>query len=80
MSREKVERYKKEKANRKQTMKKNKIKAVVKRTVYSLAALAAVVAIGYNVYAGYEAKKPRVTAQINYDDLNNYMSGLNTEE
>ena len=39
MSQEKVERYKKEKANRKQAMKKQRIMNVMRKCVLSLAAL-----------------------------------------
>ena len=47
MSQEKVERYKKEKANRKQAMKKQRIMNVMRKCVLSLAALALVGWLGY---------------------------------
>ena len=59
MSQEKVERYKKEKANRKKIMKKQRMMGIMRKTVLSLVALALVVWIGYSAYDMYDSDKER---------------------
>lgn len=76
MSQEKVERYKKEKANRKKIIKKQRIMSVVRKTVLTLAAFALVGWLGYSAYQTHEAGKPRAVAEVNYDAVNNYLSKL----
>ncbi|MEI3229600.1 MAG: hypothetical protein V8S28_08430 [Lachnospiraceae bacterium] len=55
MSQEKVERYKKEKANRKQTMKKDKAKSIAARTAGVIVCIALIGWIGYSGYSKWEA-------------------------
>ena len=76
MSQEKVDRYKQEKANRKKNMKKQRIMNIVRKCVLSLAALALVVWLGYSAYVSHESKQEREVAEVNYDAVNNYLSGL----
>ena len=76
MSQEKVDKYKKEKANRKKIVKKQRIMNVVRKTVLSLAVIALVGWLGYSAYQTHEAEKERPVAQVNYDSINNYMSQL----
>lgn len=76
MSQEKVDRYKKEKANRKKTMKKDRLMTGVRKTVLTAAALALVGWLGYSAYQSHEAGKGRPVAQINYDAVNNYLGKL----
>lgn len=80
MSQEKVERYKKEKANRKKIMKKQRIMGIMRKTVLSLVALALVVWIGYSAYDMYDSDKERAVAQVNYDAVNTYLNGLTETE
>lgn len=80
MSQEKVERYKKEKANRKKIMKKQRIMGIMRKTVLSLVALALVVWIGYSAYDMYDSDKERTVAQVNYDAVNTYLNGLTKTE
>lgn len=54
MSQEKVERYKKEKANRKQTMKKDKAKSIAARTAGVIVCIALIGWIGYSGYSKWE--------------------------
>ena len=61
MSQEKVDRYKQEKANRKKNMKKQRIMNIVRKCVLSLS---------------HESKQEREVAEVNYDAVNNYLSGL----
>ena len=72
----KVDRYKQEKANRKKNMKKQRIMNIVRKCVLSLAALALVGWLGYSAYVSHESKQEREVAEVNYDAVNNYLSGL----
>lgn len=76
MSQEKVERYKKEKANRKKIIKKQRIMNVVRKVVLTLAALALVGWLGYSAYQTYESGQEREVAEVNYDAVNNYLNQL----
>ena len=51
MSQEKVDRYKKEKANRRKTMKKEKIQYYIRRCVVAVLAVALVGWIGYSAFS-----------------------------
>lgn len=76
MSQEKVDRYKKEKANRKQTMKKEKIQNVLRRCMVGLVALLLVGWIGYSAYGTYESKKPKEEVEIDYTALTDFSEKL----
>jgi len=76
MSQEKVDRYKKEKANRKQIMRKQRIMNVVRKCVLTVAALALVGWLGYSAYDTYTANQERESVSVNYDALNTYMENL----
>lgn len=79
MSQEKVAHYKEQKANRKAVMKKEKRKRFFRKCVMSVAALALVGWIGYSAYDMYAGSRPRQTAEVNYDEIQNYMKSLTTE-
>ena len=53
MSQEKVDRYKKEKANRKQIMRKQKMMSFVRKGILTLVALALIGWLGYSAYDMY---------------------------
>lgn len=76
MSQEKVERYKQEKANRKKTIRKQRIMSVVRKSVLVLAGAALVGWLGYSAYDTYAANQEREVAAVNYDALNNYLTEL----
>ena len=79
MSQEKVERYKKEKANRKQTMKKDKAKSIAARTADVIVCIALIGWIGYSGYSKWEAKQPAKTTAVSTDALSGYLDELSTE-
>lgn len=79
MSQEKVERYKKEKANRKQTMKKDKAKSIAARTAGAIVCIALLGWIGYSGYSIWEAKQPAKTTTVSTDALSGYLDELSTE-
>lgn len=76
MSQEKVDRYKKEKANRKRIMRKQKIMGIVRKGVLTLVALALIAWLGYSAYDVYESGKERVVAEVNYDAVTDYLNSL----
>lgn len=80
MSQEKVDRYKKEKANRKQTMKKEKVKYVLRRCVVGVLGVALIGWVAYSAYGVYDANRPADTAEVDYTAVTEYESGLNTAE
>ena len=76
MSQEKVDRYKKEKANRKKIIKKQRMMNVLRKCVLSLATLALVAWLGYSAYDKYASNQEREVASVNYDAINTYMTSL----
>ena len=80
MSQAKVDRYKKEKANRKKTMAKQK----TEKMIGIICGCAIVVALagwaGYTGYRAYENNKPAQTYYADVSALADYVSSLNTEE
>lgn len=79
MSQEKVDRYKQEKANRKQIMRKQRTMNFVRKGVLALVALALIGWLGYSAYDMYESGKERVVAEVNYDSVTDYLNSLATE-
>lgn len=77
MSQEKVDRYKKEKANRKQTVKKEKIQNVLRKCLVGIVAVLLVSWIGYSAYGTYEDKKPKDEVEIDYTAFQNFSEKLN---
>lgn len=82
MSQEKVDRYKKEKANRKQIMRKEKMTNLLRKCVVGIVGLILVGWIGYSAYGTYESSKPKEEVQIDYsafDDLQNRLEAAQEE-
>ena len=80
MSQAKVERYKKEKAHRKQTIKKQKMKSFTARAAGVLVCAALLGWIGYSGYSKWEASQPAKTTEITVDALSEYINGLSAED
>ena len=80
MSQEKVDRYKKEKANRKRLMRKQKVMGIIRKGILTLVALAVIGWLGYSAYDMYESGKERVVAEVNYDPVTDYLNGLTAEQ
>lgn len=76
MSQEKVDRYKKEKANRKKAMKKEKLWYMIRRCVVAVLAVALVAWIGYSAYNKYESSRPVETAEVDYSAITDFEAGL----
>lgn len=80
MSQEKVDKYKKEKANRKKTMKKEKAMYYVRRCVVGVLAVALIGWIGYSAFNVYMSSRPVETAEVDYSAITDYESNLNGTE
>ncbi|HIW41449.1 MAG TPA: hypothetical protein H9743_04795 [Candidatus Mediterraneibacter vanvlietii] len=78
MSQEKVDRYKQEKANRKQIMRKQKAMGIVRKLILAVVAIALVGWLGYSAFDIYESGKERVVAEVNYDAVTNYLNNMST--
>lgn len=76
MSQEKVDRYKKEKANRKQTMRKERMMSIVRKTVLAVVAVALVAWLAYSAYDIHESDKERAVAEVNYSAVTDYLNSL----
>ena len=79
MSQEKVDRYKQEKVNRKQIMRKQKLMNNMRKGVLVVVALALIGWLGYSAYDIYESGKERTVSEVNYDAVSDYLNGLNAE-
>lgn len=79
MSQEKVDRYKKDKANRKQIIRKQRMMNVIRKCVLSVAALALVGWLGYSAYDTYTANQEREVAAVDYTALNTYLQDLTAD-
>ncbi len=78
MSQEKVDRYKKEKANRKQIMRREKMANLLRKCVVGIVGLILVGWIGYSAYGTYESSKPKEEVQIDYTAVNELQERLAT--
>lgn len=76
MSQAKVDAYKKEKANRKETMKKEKIAARIRIAVGTVIAVAIVGWAGFSAVTAAQAKEKSETVEINYDAINDYLQNV----
>ena len=76
MSQEKVNKYKQEKANRKEIMKKEKMQHMLRRCVVAVCGLALVVWLGYSAYNVYEESQPKDSVTVNYDAITEYQTDL----
>lgn len=80
MSQEKVDRYKQEKATRKQTMRKQKMMHVVRNTVMGIIAVVLIGWLGYSAYGIYEEKQPREMVEVDYTAVDSYLQSLGESE
>lgn len=76
MSQEKVDRYKKEKANRKQIMRKEKMQNALRKCIVSVIGILLVCWIGYSAWDIYDSNKPVPSVQINYQAFNEFSQDI----
>lgn len=79
MSQETVDRYKKEKANRKKNVKKEKAQNILRRCLYGVIGLILLGWIGYSGYNSYTSNKSTEEVQIDYTAISDYMQSMVSE-
>ena len=80
MSQEKVDRYKEQKANRKEMMKKAKRAELIRNCVASVVLVAVIAWVGYSVVTYIIKHQPRPEVDVNYTSVADYVEGLNKED
>lgn len=80
MSQEKVNKYKQEKANRKQILKKQKRNRMITKIAGAIVCLAIVGWIGYSVYDSTAKKAAASQTEVDLSSLQDYLSGISSEE
>lgn len=80
MSQEKVNRYKEEKANRKEIMKKAKRAEFLRNIVASVVLVAVVGWVGYSGVTYIIKHQPRPEVDVNYTAVADYVESLTAEE
>ena len=80
MSQAKVEQHKKDKANRKKIMAKERVQRLAVRICAIVVLVAIVGWAGYTGYQYYESTRPTKTIYTNTSDLNNYIQSLDGTE
>lgn len=80
MSQEKVDRYKEQKANRKETMKKAKRAELIRNCVASVVLVAVIGWVGYSGVTYIIKHQPRPEVDVNYTSVADYVEGLTAEE
>ena len=80
MGQEKVDKYKKDKANRKKIMRKERAMSIVRKAILTLVALALVGWLGYSAYDIYDSNQERSVAEVNFDSVTEYLNGLSETE
>lgn len=76
MSQEKVAKYKEEKANRKKTMKKEKIMKTVVAILAILVIAAPIVWVGYSAVDTIIKNQPRESVEVDYTALDDYATEI----
>lgn len=80
MSQAKVDKYKQEKANRKQTMAKEKRNRSITKACVTVVGLALVVWIGISAVDSMKENRPVDTIYIDTAEVDNYINSLYEEE
>lgn len=80
MSQAKVERYKKEKANRQKLMRRAKVKAVCLKIGGTIVGLALIIFVAGSAYVKYDENKARPSVEVDYGAVGDYVEQLSAEE
>ncbi len=76
MSQEKVERYKKEKANRKQIVKRQKMKNYLLNASVAVVIFVLIGWIGYSAFHVYQSGQERTAVEADYEAVDSYLKGI----
>ena len=77
MSQEIVAKYKEQKANRKEIMKKEKQQKQIRIVVTSLIGAAGIGCIGYSAVNTIIDNQPRQSVEVDYTAVDEYLNGIN---
>ena len=80
MSQAKVDQYKKEKVNRKETLAKEKRQRMVTKICGSVEVLAIVAWMGVSIVTSIYGNRPQDTVYVNMDEIDSYLDSINPEE
>lgn len=80
MSQEKVNKYKEQKANRKETMRKEKRASLIRNIVAGVVLVATIGWVGYSGVTYIIKHQPRPEVDVNYTSVSDYEESLNKEE
>ena len=80
MSQEKVNKYKEQKAHRKETMKKEKRAALIRNIVASVVLVATIGWVGYSGVTYVIKHWPRPEVDVNYTSVADYVESLTAED
>jgi hypothetical protein len=76
MSQEKVAKYKEEKANRKEIMKKAKQKKVMHNAITAVICVAVIGWLGYSAVDYWQENKPRQEVEVDYSAIDGYLQDM----
>ncbi len=76
MSQEKVDKYKKEKANRKKNIARRKVRNRLVKTIAGVALVVIVAWTGYSGYNYYESTRPVEKYYVDISDMADYISSV----
>lgn len=80
MSQEKVAKYKEQKANRKEIMKKEKRAKLVRNTIAYVVGVVLIGWVGYSAVDLYLDNRPRPTAEVDYAAVNEYTAQFQEQQ
>ncbi len=75
MSQEKVEKYKKEKVNRKKNLQRERAKNIARRLVVGVLSIVLIGWIGYSAYDTYDSSRPKESVTVDYGAVTDYEEG-----
>ena len=74
MSQEKVDKYKHQKAHRREIMRKERMKSLVRRSILAVLAIALVAWLGFSAHDSWVRNQPRHVAEVNFDSITEFMN------
>lgn len=80
MSQEKVNKYKEEKANRKQIIKKEKRNRIIGRIIGAIVCLAIVGWIGFSIYDSTSKSIASSQTEVDFTAVDDYFSAMNADD
>lgn len=79
MSQAKVDKYKEQKANRKETIKKEKRQKLIMKVTAAVIGVVMIGWIGFSCYESYEDAQPREVVEIDYTAIETYLNSIGTD-